>query len=208
MKNSIYIFLATFIFIACQNENHIDESILRENLSFEQAQLNASDGVLTYEDHSYVPQKNGVISKFTANTFNYNYHIEYDFNYRITYRPGANELIIENKNADESITLKNLVFKNRTISFDAFTNQSQAYQGVSYQTNMTDLNSNPQYWWLVQPVIEFVIDMVNDDKKNQSDYDDNCKLAIAACGASGVDYINLIRGNWFSQDSCMVKCKE
>ncbi|MCW1952987.1 MAG: hypothetical protein KIH80_002315 [Flavobacteriia bacterium] len=208
MKNSFYLFLAVFVILGCQNENYIDESVLSENLSFDQAQLNASDGVLTYEDHSYIPQKNGVISKFTAHTFNYNYHIEYDFNYRITYHPEASELIIENKNADESITLKNLVFKNKTISFDAFTNQSQVYKGVRYQTNMTDLNSNPQFWWLVQPVIEFVIDMVNDDKKNQADYDDNCKLAIAACGAYGVDYINLIRGNWFSQDSCTVKCKE
>lgn len=208
MKHFYYTLFTMLFFVACEYKPLIKESILLKELSFDQAQLNASDGVLTYEDHSYIPQKSGVISKFTAQTFNYNYHIEYDFNYRITYHPGANELIIENKNADESITLKNLVFKNKTISFDAFTNQSQVYRGIRYQTNMTDLNSNPQYWWLVQPVIEFVIDMVNDDKKNQSDYDDNCKLAIAACGASGVDYINLIRGNWFSQDSCMVKCKE
>ena len=106
MKNSFYLFLAVFVILGCQNENYIDESVLSENLSFDQAQLNASDGVLTYEDHSYIPQKNGVISKFTAHTFNYNYHIEYDFNYRITYHPEASELIIENKNADESITLK------------------------------------------------------------------------------------------------------
>lgn len=208
MKNSIYLFLASFIFFGCQNENNIDESILSKNLSYNQAQINASDGVLSFGDYSYIPQKNGVISKFKAGAFDYNYHIEYDFNYRITYNPGANELIIENKNAKESITLKNLVFKNKTVSFDAYTSQSLAFEGVNYQTNMTDQDSNPQYWWLVQPVIEFVIDMVNDEKKKTSNYDDNCKLAIAACGDSGVDYINLIRGNWFSQDSCTVKCKE
>ena len=208
MKNYIYLFLASFIFFGCQNENHIDESVLSKNLSYNQAQLNASDGVLSFGDYSYIPQKNGVISKFTAQTFNYNYHIEYDFNYRIKYHPGANELIIENKNAKESITLKNLVFKNKTILFDVFTCQNKTYKRVSYQTNVMDLHSNPQYWWLAQPVIEFVIDMVNDDKKKPSNYDDNCKLAIAACGDSGVDYMNLIRGNWFSLDSCTVKCKE
>jgi len=194
--------------VSCSSESTTELNVLDESLNLEKAIDNSKIGHISYQKNNYINDNKGLISKFKNDTLMYQYSFEEKFNYSYKYIPEKNKVKIFNKNTNESIFITIKRNKNKVITFDLSTSIGLEAKTVSFYLKKNDLASNPQYWWLIQPVIEFVIDLVNDSKTyNEHNYDSNCRAAIQACGESGVDYIKIIEGNWFSKSSCEVRCK-
>lgn len=210
--NSTKIIVVAFVTLitGCTEENSIfDEN---QNLTLEEALNKDINGHLIVGNNTYVFNKNGVTSKFTAENLTYSFDYK-NLNYEISgvnKRASDTNYVIVNPDTNEYIVLENLNQENNSYTFDVITSSGMNLIGVNVLLpDQSDIYSESIYgracpWCWIGVVIDRIVEAIVDI--NTDNFDSNCRAAISACGDAGVAEITIIDG-WF-EDSCTVKCNK